>query len=220
MESSNHPQHTIDSKITDEQRFTGSQINYYFICKRKLWLFSHNIELEPESDLVKLGKLLHENSYQRKMKEVQVDRIKVDFLETKRSVSNVQSNFEKPLSPEVQANIAQNGTRIHTQRIETKNREVVIHEIKRSKKMQDAHVFQLLYYMYYLNKNYGVSTSHGVLHYPLLKQNVDVPLSADRVNQLEEALRGIAAVNSMADPPKASRKRYCRSCAYQDLCWG
>lgn len=206
-------QQAYNSKISDEHRFTGSQINYYFICKRKLWLFSHNIELEPESDLVKLGKLLHENSYQRKMKEVQVDRIKVDFLETK--PSNVV-DFPKPQSKEVHINST---SQIDTPQIEPK-KEIVIHEIKRSKKMQDAHVFQLLYYMYYLNKNYGVNTSHGVLHYPLLKQNVDVPLSAERVNQLEEALRGIAEVNSQPNPPEASRKRYCRSCAYQDLCWG
>ncbi len=26
--------------------FTGTQINYYFVCKRKLWLFSHNMELK------------------------------------------------------------------------------------------------------------------------------------------------------------------------------
>ncbi|MGI0081574.1 MAG: Dna2/Cas4 domain-containing protein, partial [Nitrososphaerales archaeon] len=53
--------------VDREAKFTGSQINYYFICKRKLWLFSHNIELEQESDLVKLGALLHQNRYRRKM---------------------------------------------------------------------------------------------------------------------------------------------------------
>jgi len=29
---------------------TGSNINYYFICKRKLWLFAHSIQMEQESE--------------------------------------------------------------------------------------------------------------------------------------------------------------------------
>jgi len=33
----------------------GTQINYYFVCKTKLWLFSHHIQMEQESDVVELG---------------------------------------------------------------------------------------------------------------------------------------------------------------------
>ncbi|WP_040682284.1 CRISPR-associated protein Cas4 [Methanobrevibacter boviskoreani] len=58
----------------------GTQINYYFICKTKLWLFSHNIQMEQESDNVKLGKNLHKNSY-KKENEVLIDNlINVDFI--------------------------------------------------------------------------------------------------------------------------------------------
>ena len=60
--------------------YTGTQVNYYFICKRKLWLFSHGLEMEETSDLVLLGKLLHERGYARKRKEVQIGRIKIDFV--------------------------------------------------------------------------------------------------------------------------------------------
>jgi CRISPR-associated exonuclease Cas4 len=49
--------------------------------KKKKTLFSHNIELEKESDLVKLGKILHEERYHKKLKEIQIDRIKLDFIE-------------------------------------------------------------------------------------------------------------------------------------------
>ena len=227
--------------IGDEQRFTGSQINYYFICKRKLWLFSHNIELEPESDLVKLGKLLHENRYQRKMKEVQVDRIKVDFMETKRLskegeietttsglVNSTPYSQDSVPSPVPIENLPRNPMLDVTaetlesreQSLQNQQREIVIHEVKRSKKLQDAHLFQLLYYMYYLKTNYGVNISRGVLHYPLLKQNVDVSLTKDRITQIQETLKGITEINSLSGPPQAEWKRYCRSCAYQDLCWG
>jgi CRISPR-associated exonuclease Cas4 len=203
------------SDIEEEARFTGSQINYYFVCKRKLWLFSHNIELEPESDLVKLGKLLHENRYKRKMKEVQVDRIKVDFME--RAAPGAHHVFDRSLG-----NIAPSSQSVpkENEPASRSQNSLTIHEVKRSKKMQDAHLFQLLYYIYYLSRNYGVNVSKGVLHYPLLKQNVDVELTEERTAQIEEAIRGIVEVNLHKIPPEATWKGYCRNCAYRDLCWG
>ena len=207
--------------IEKEGRFTGSQVNYYFICKRKLWLFSHNIELEPESDLVKLGKLLHENRYKRKMKEVQVDRIKVDFMESKGRSSEIRTPTSAS-SSDFQNSSEINASMLHPKVNEgqEKQRDLVIHEVKRSRKMQDAHLYQILYYMYYLKKNYGVNALRGVLHYPLLSQNVDVFLSEERIAQIEEALRGIGEVNAKPRPPEATWKAFCRSCAYCDLCWG
>lgn len=59
---------------------TGLQFNYYFICKTKLWLFSHNISFELENENVKLGIILHENSF-KKEKEHYIDNlINVDFI--------------------------------------------------------------------------------------------------------------------------------------------
>jgi CRISPR-associated exonuclease Cas4 len=48
---------------TDTPRLTGTQLNYLFICTRKLWLFSHHIEMERESNLVALGQLMHAESF-------------------------------------------------------------------------------------------------------------------------------------------------------------
>ena len=39
-----------------ELAYTGTQVNYYFVCKRKLWLFSRNFEMEQFSDLVLLDR--------------------------------------------------------------------------------------------------------------------------------------------------------------------
>ena len=58
----------------------GTQINYYFICKTKLWLFSHNIQLENESENVKLGKILHENTFKREKDYLIDNLINVDFI--------------------------------------------------------------------------------------------------------------------------------------------
>jgi len=38
-----------------QARITGTEINYLFVCTRKLWLFHHHIEMEHTSDYVALG---------------------------------------------------------------------------------------------------------------------------------------------------------------------
>lgn len=58
----------------------GTMINYYFICKTKLWLFSHNIQLENESDNVMIGRYLHENSYKRDNEQMIDNLIAIDFI--------------------------------------------------------------------------------------------------------------------------------------------
>lgn len=161
-------------------RFTGTQINYYFVCKRKLWFFSHNMTLESDSDLVLMGKLLHENSYKRKpMKEIEIERIKIDFVE--------------------------------------KSKEV--HEVKRSRKIEDAHVYQLLYYLYFLKKSAGMEAK-GVLDYPLLKKKVNVELTADKETELAGIMADTQSIINQDRPPEAEWKSYCKNCAYRELCWG
>lgn len=62
---------------------TGTQVNYYVVCRRKLWLYSHRLELERTSDKVALGALLHKSAYPRlPRREMLIDSlIKVDILE-------------------------------------------------------------------------------------------------------------------------------------------
>lgn len=157
--------------------FTGTQVNYFFVCKRKLWFFSHYLTLEDNSDLVLLGKLLHETRYARRFKEVNIGRVKIDFLE----------------------------------------RRGVIHEVKRSRRMEKAHLFQLLYYIYYLKK-FGVDIK-GVLHYPLLKRTRNVELTGGIEKELEVVLREMREIISGDEPPPVKRKPYCRKCSYYELCW-
>jgi len=170
---------TFPQSVENALNFTGAQVNYYFICKRKLWLFSHGLEMEETSDLVLLGKLLHERGYARRRKEVQIGRIKIDF---------VGSGCE-------------------------------IHEVKRSRKAEDAHLYQLLYYLYYLKHHAGVN-GHGVLHYPLLKRTVNVDLTESRIQDLERLLTDVNKILSSSRPPEPVKVSYCRRCSYSELCWG
>ncbi len=52
-----------------ELKIKGTEVNYYYICKRKLWFFSKGITLEDNSERVNIGALLHENSYPRKKRK-------------------------------------------------------------------------------------------------------------------------------------------------------
>jgi len=62
--------------------FTGTQLNYYGICHRKLWLFSRGVEMERENENVQIGKLLSEQSYKREQREIAIDdRIVIDWAE-------------------------------------------------------------------------------------------------------------------------------------------
>ncbi|ERI93850.1 CRISPR-associated protein Cas4 [Clostridiales bacterium oral taxon 876 str. F0540] len=61
----------------------GIKVNYYYVCKRKLWLFDKGITMENTSDRVLQGKVVHENSYPRQQyKEILIDDIiKVDIID-------------------------------------------------------------------------------------------------------------------------------------------
>ncbi|MHB8361109.1 MAG: CRISPR-associated protein Cas4 [Thermoplasmataceae archaeon] len=60
---------------------TGTLLNYYGHCKRQAWLFSRGMTMESDSDRVKLGKWIDENTYKKRNQvELPDKRIKVDFI--------------------------------------------------------------------------------------------------------------------------------------------
>jgi CRISPR-associated exonuclease Cas4 len=65
-------------------QITGTHINYFLICHRKLWLFANGIHMEHNSELVDEGRLIHETAYPKraeKYQEVALEGIKVDFYD-------------------------------------------------------------------------------------------------------------------------------------------
>jgi len=59
----------------------GTQINYYFHCKTQLWLFSNRINLEDNSEDVRIGRILHEIDEEKAAKaEIQIENVKVDKI--------------------------------------------------------------------------------------------------------------------------------------------
>lgn len=60
-----------------EETLTGTIINYFQHCKRQCWLFAHKINLEDNSELVKIGRAIHEA---KETQEVEIDNIKIDKI--------------------------------------------------------------------------------------------------------------------------------------------
>jgi CRISPR-associated exonuclease Cas4 len=76
-----------------EVRITGVYVNYYYICQRKLWLFSRNLTMEDKSDLVTIGKLIDEHSYKREQKHIDIDNtINIDFIGNKGVIHEVKKS--------------------------------------------------------------------------------------------------------------------------------
>lgn len=59
----------------------GTLINYYFHCKRQCYLNGNRLNLEDNSELVKIGKAIHEEKSEKSMNsEIAIDNIKIDRL--------------------------------------------------------------------------------------------------------------------------------------------
>lgn len=62
----------------------GTLINYYFHCKRQCYLHGNRLNLEDNSEAVKIGKAVHEEREEKaKNAELQIENIKIDALTDK-----------------------------------------------------------------------------------------------------------------------------------------
>jgi len=62
-------------------KVNGTLINYYFHCKRQCWLHGNRLNLEDNSEVVKIGKAIHEERAEKgKNTELTIDNIKLDKL--------------------------------------------------------------------------------------------------------------------------------------------
>ena len=75
----------------------GVEINYYYICKRKLWFFSKGIALEDVSERVSIGALIHENSYPwEKRRNITINNtISIDVISDRIAEIKLTKSMEK-----------------------------------------------------------------------------------------------------------------------------
>ena len=160
-----------------EKPITGMMIYYYFVCKRKLWYFCHDIHMESQNADVQIGKFLDESCYGREDKHLNIDNvINIDYI--------TEMN--------------------------------ILHEIKKSPSVEEASVWQVKYYLFYL-KQRGV-VLQGRIDYPTIKKSVDIVLTDRDEAELERIVEEIKTMNQMIKPPEFIKNPLCNKCAYKDLC--
>lgn len=78
-------------------RVNGTLMNYYLHCKRQCYLHGNRINLEDNSEQVKIGKALHEEKSEKDNTEIALDNIRLDRLteeyltEMKKSDADVEA---------------------------------------------------------------------------------------------------------------------------------
>lgn len=158
---------------------TGVMIYYYFICQRKLWYFANEINMEQNSELVSIGKIIDETSYKREKKSILIDNtINIDFIKDG----------------------------------------AVLHEVKKTKAIEEAGIWQLKYYIYYL-KQKGVETLEAKIDYPLLRQTKEIVLEKKDVEIIENVIKNIQEIVTKEKPPEVIKEKICKKCSYYDLCY-
>lgn len=93
----------------------------------------------------------------------------------------------------------------------------ILNEVKKSNKIENASIWQVKYYLYYL-KQRGVVLDARI-DYPKLKKVVDVDLSQEDEKELDEIITNIKKICDLDEPPKITNNKICKKCAYYDLCY-
>lgn len=81
----------------------------------------------------------------------------------------------------------------------------VLHEVKKSRAIEPAAVWQLRYYLYYLQKK-GVLVEKGYIDYPKLRERVEVTLNEEEIKTLEGIIDSIKTIVTQSDSPKIEKK--------------
>ena len=97
-------------------------------------------------------------------------------------------------------------------------RNKVIHEIKRSDKAEEAHQWQVKYYIWLLQQN-GIDGVTGILEYPRLRQTTEVLLTASDEAYLQTAMQQIQQIVESETCPPVINSKICKQCSYYDFCY-
>lgn len=79
-------------------KVNGTLMNYYFHCKRQCYLFGNRLNLEDNSEEVKIGKAIHEERAEKENTEIAIENIKLDKLtaeyltEVKKSDADIEAS--------------------------------------------------------------------------------------------------------------------------------
>jgi CRISPR-associated exonuclease Cas4 len=147
--------------------------------------------MEHTSETVADGKLLHETSYpQRAQKYREID---LSFI----------LNNEVDLSGKIDFYDV---------------KEKMIHEIKRSDKIEQAHEWQAKFYIYLLELN-GIEGAMAILEYPKLRITKKVSISLVDKEYLKLIIIKIMSLMKSEICPLRINSKICKKCSYFELCY-
>lgn len=93
-----------------------------------------------------------------------------------------------------------------------------IHEVKKSDKVETAHIAQVKYYLYILRKN-GIEEPQAILEYPRLRQRESVFWEEGDAEKIQNWIREIQALTNQDSCPPLEKKPICKKCSYFDFCY-
>lgn len=94
----------------------------------------------------------------------------------------------------------------------------VIHEIKRSNKIEEAHILQVKYYISVFEAK-GMNNVQGIIEYPLLHKNIKVLYSQEDKANIEAIKAGVIKISHSEHCPPIKKKSFCKNCSYYDFCF-
>lgn len=97
-------------------------------------------------------------------------------------------------------------------------RNKVIHEIKKSNKVEKAHEWQLKYYMYVFEQH-GINGIKGVVEYPELRKTSEVFLSDVDREEIASIKQEISSIITQESCPPLVKKGICKNCSYYEFCY-
>ena len=94
----------------------------------------------------------------------------------------------------------------------------IVHEIKKSAKIEHAHRAQVKYYLWILEQN-GITGAKGILEYPKQRHTEGVELTdADRI-AIPDWITAIDRIVETDTCPDVIDKPICKNCSYYDFCY-
>lgn len=99
---------------------------------------------------------------------------------------------------------------------DTRNK--VIHEIKKSDKIEVAHEWQLKYYIYVLERQ-GIEGVTGLLEYPTMRHTAKVELTEADRQYIIRTEKEIEVLIKADDCPPVINSKICNNCSYYEFCY-
>lgn len=94
----------------------------------------------------------------------------------------------------------------------------VVHEVKKSDKVEQAHLAQIKYYLAVLSRN-GIEAPSAIIEYPKLKQREVLDWDESYVAETAEWEKETHRIIDSETCPALLQKGICKSCSYYELCY-